>query len=292
MSVEVAPVTSGIGIGSQRRARRKSSRVGFITGITCILLILIYALVTPLLSPYGATELVAGPFLSPSAEHILGTDNLGRDSFTRLASAAGMSLFISVSATLGGGIIGTAIGLLSAYYGGVADQILMRLTDLMMSIPGILMALTIRVVFGAGVIPIIAALIVIVVPFFARITRASALSVREREYVTAAEVAGVPVPVILVRHLFPNTLTPILVQAASTVSLLVLLESALSYLGQGVQPPAVSAGRMVSDLTPFMMQHPLLVIAPSVLLVLLAIGWNLIADGVQGVLSRGRTDLS
>lgn len=289
---EAIPMTTGISVTRRGALRRGGSRAGLHTGLTLIGLVVVFALITPLVSPYGVTEMVSGPFLPPSMEHLLGTDNLGRDSFTRLASAARMSLIISVSATVVGGLIGTAIGLLSAYYGGVADQVLMRVTDLMMSIPAILMALTVRVVFGPGVVPMVGALIIIVVPFFARIVRASALSVREREYVTAAEVAGVPVPVILARHLLPNTLTPVLVQAASAVTLLVLLEAALSYLGQGVQPPDVSAGRMVSDLAPFMTQYPLLVIAPSVLLVMLAIGWNLIADGIQSVLSRGRTGLA
>lgn len=224
----------------------------------------------------------------PSAAHLLGTDNLGRDMLSRLAVAAGTTIRISAVATVIAVILGAAFGLMAGYGGRMLDSVIMRAGDVLLAIPAILVALIVRVVFGAGTLPLILAMGIVYTPLFARVMRAPTLTLRQRDYVVAAELAGVPRPLIAIKHILPNAITPLLVQAAATASEIVLLEAALSYLGQGVQPPNPSAGRMISDFQKYLQTDPLLVLLPALLIVLISVGWNLIADGIQDQSQRHR----
>jgi len=185
-------------------------------------------------------------------------------------------------------VVGTTVGVLSGYLGGWVDGVLMRIVDALLALPAILLALVVGVVIGNGPLPLIIALGLIFAPGFARVMRAPALALRRRDFVAAARNSGVRAPVIALQHVLPNALTPLLVQFAAVASNVVLLEAALSYLGQGVQAPEPSAGRMISEAQRFMYSDPLLVIAPAVLIVALSSGWNLFADGVQSLLSPRR----
>jgi peptide/nickel transport system permease protein len=224
----------------------------------------------------------------PTLEHPLGTDNLGRDSLSRLAIAAGSTILISAAATAIAMTLGVALGLSAGYGGRVADNVIMRVCDVLLSIPAILVALMVRVIFGPGTLPLIIAMGLVYTPMFARVMRAPTLVLKQRDFVLAAEMAGLPKPLVAVRHILPNSITPVLVQAAATASEIVLLEAALSYLGQGIQPPAPSAGRMISEFQKFLQTDPILVIFPAMLIVLISVGWNLMADGIQAFTAQTR----
>lgn len=250
-----------------------------------ILLLAGWMTLWPLYDPFVA----AGPPLSaPSGEHVLGTDNLGRDTLTRLALAARTSLLISGAAALLGAVVGTFFGLIAGYVGGWVDAVIMRVVDAVLALPAILVALVVGVVIGNGPWPLILALGLVFAPGFARVMRAPVIALRERDFVLAATLSGVRPHRVIAEHLLPNVLTPLFVQFASVASQVVLIEAALSYLGQGVQAPEPSAGRMISEFTRFMQLEPLLIILPSLVIILLSAAWNLLADGMQDYLAPRR----
>jgi ABC-type dipeptide/oligopeptide/nickel transport system permease subunit len=250
-------------------------------GSGVVIALVVFAVVGPHIGRGSVTALSGTPFAGPSPAHWFGTDNLGRDTFTRLAVATGSTLLISFVSAVVAMIIGTALGVIAGYGGRIADTIVMRGVDLALAIPAILLALVVRVVSGPGVFPLIVAISVISAPLFARVVRGPVRLLRERDFVAAAEVAGVGRANIALRHLVPNSVTPIAIQLANTASLAVLLEASLSYLGQGVQAPQPSAGRMISEFQRYLSDEPQLVLLPATLIVLITVGWNLIADGVQ-----------
>jgi peptide/nickel transport system permease protein len=261
----------------------------FVVGATILLVVLAGSIVTAVFPPYSVSGISDDPFAGPSGAHLLGTDNLGRDTFTRLFVAAGTSLMIAAAATAVSMIAGTVLGILAAYRGGWVDAVVMRLCDVTMTIPAILMALIVRVIIGPGVVPLIIAMGIIYTPTFAKIMRAPVLAMRGRDFVVAAQLSGVPGWRIALGHLLPNATTPLLVQAAVTASEAVLLEAGLSYLGQGVQPPNPSLGMMISEFQKYAQDSPLLILLPALLIVLIAAGWNLVADGLQATFApRGR----
>lgn len=272
------------------RARPRRSPA-LVAGLAVLAALVAFSVLGPVVSGYDPTALGQTPFAPPSAEHWLGTDNLGRDTFTRLALATRYMILVSLLSTLIALVVGTALALVAGYAGGVADLLVMRGVEVLMSIPAILMALVVRVIVGPGFVPLVVAMAIVSAPLFARVLRGPVLLLRERDFVVAAEISGVPKVVIALRHLVPNALTPMLVQAANTASLAVLLEASLSYLGQGAQPPDPSAGRMISEFQRFMQDQPQLVLFPAILVTILTVGWNLVADGLQARLTPRSADL-
>lgn len=263
-------------------------------GAGVLLALAVFALVGPLVAPSirphvgqgSVTTITDATFAPPSGAHWFGTDNLGRDTFARLAVATGSTLLISFVAAVVAMIVGTALGVVAGYSGAgyrgrIANAIIMRGVDVVLAVPAILLALIVRVVFGAGGLPLIVAIAVISAPLFARVVHGPVRLLRERDFVAAAEIAGVGRGAIALRHVLPNIVTPIAVQFANTASLAVLLEASLSYLGQGVQAPQPSAGRMISEFQRYLGDEPQLVLWPAALIVLITVGWNLLADGVQ-----------
>lgn len=283
-------VTRGFTTRPAPRARSARRRPGpaFWAGFGILAVILLLAAWMTLWPPYDPLTTVGANLEGPSAAHPLGTDNVGRDSFTRLALAGRSSLLISGAAALLAAVIGTTVGMIAGYFGGWLDTALMRLVDAALAIPAILVALVVGVIIGTGAVPLVIALGIVFAPSFARVMRAPVIALRERDFVLAAQLSGSRAPKIIVQHLLPNALTPLLVQFASVASAVVLLEAALSYLGQGVQAPEPSAGRMISEFTRFMQLQPLVILFPSLLIVLLSAGWNLLADGVQEFLQPRR----
>jgi len=259
-------------------------------GLGILVFIFLASVVAAVFPPFSPTAIGDDSFALPGAEHWLGTDNLGRDTFTRLFIAAGTTLMISAAATLISAVLGTALGLIAGYRGGIADSIIMRGADVLLAIPAILMALIVRVIIGPGIIPLIIAMGIIYTPTFARVMRAPVLAMRDRDFIVAAQLAGTPAPIIAIKHMLPNALTPLMVQAAITASEAVLLEAGLSYLGQGVQPPNPSVGMMISEFQKYVQDSPLLVILPAIVIVAIAAGWNLIADGLQRTFSPRQRD--
>ncbi|WP_084502509.1 ABC transporter permease [Microbacterium indicum] len=283
-------VTRGFTTRPANRARSNRRRPGpaFWAGFGILAGVLLLAGVMTFWPPYDPLATVGGNLEGPSAAHPLGTDNVGRDSLTRLALAGRSSLVISGVAALLAALLGTAVGLIAGYTGGWVDTVLMRLVDAALAIPAILVALVVGVIIGTGAVPLVIALGIVFAPSFARVMRAPVVALRERDFVLAAQLSGARAPQIVLRHLLPNALTPLLVQFASVASAVVLLEAALSYLGQGVQAPEPSAGRMISEFTRFMQLQPLVILFPALLIVLLSAGWNLLADGVQEFLQPRR----
>lgn len=268
-----------------RTARHLRSNPSLAFGLALLGGMLAVSVAVPLLSPYTVTQINDLPFEGPSSAHLLGTDNLARDNLTRLADAMSIGLLISFSSTLLAAVVGSAAGILAGYFGGLLDGLLMRSVDVLLSIPAILLALVTRVVFGPGTLTLILSLAIIAAPGFARVMRAPAISLRERDFVTSAEISGVGRFRIAASHLLPNSLTPLFVQFAATASMVVLMESILSFLGQGVLPPDPSAGRMIADSTRFMAREPMLILLPAVVIIMMTIAWNLVADGLQKLLS-------
>ncbi|MEW1835717.1 ABC transporter permease [Microbacterium sp. NPDC079995] len=264
-----------------RTHRRARLAPELIVGLSILGAIALASLVVTVFPTYSVGGISDAPFAPPGGDHLLGTDNLGRDTFTRLFVAAGTSLMIAAAATGISMVLGTTLGMVAAYRGGIADAIIMRACDVVMTIPAILMALLVRVIIGPGVVPLIIAMAIIYTPTFTKIMRAPVLAMRNRDFVVAAQLSGIPGPLIALRHLLPNATTPLMVQAAVTASEAVLLEAGLSYLGQGVQPPNPSVGMMISEFQKYAQEAPLLILLPGLVIILMAAGWNLVADGLQ-----------
>lgn len=224
---------------------------------------------------------VGGRTEGPSARHLLGTDDIGRDLFTRVALSGGSGIFTSISTALVACAIGTVAGVTAGYFGGLIDEIIMRIVDAFLAIPGILLVLILRLILGTGNFQLVLAMSIIFAPTVARVMRSSVLVTKSSEFISAAKVSGVPTARIIFRYLIPNSWSVLFVQGSTIASLVVMLEATLSYLGQGVQPPVPAAGRMLFDYQQYMQTSPLLLIAPGLVVFALAAGFNLLADGMQ-----------
>jgi peptide/nickel transport system permease protein len=288
--VTVESTAPAVIVGTTRRRRPRLGWNATLTTGVCILGgIVLLALVIAAFGRYAATDVSDSLLTGPSGSHWLGTDNLGRDLFTRTFGAARQSLLVAFGATTLAALIGVPIGLVAGYNARRLDAVLMAAMDTAMSIPSVLLALVLVSVFTPGMWVLIAGMGLIFVPYFARIVRAPALTVRERDFVSAARIAGVPTPVIIVRHVLPNVLSSALVQYANTAATCVLVEASLSYLGLGIQPPTPSWGRMIFEGQRYMKDDPLLVIVPGITLAIATAAFGLISDGLQEQLNpRGK----
>lgn len=273
--------------------RRLRPRLGWnatlTTGVCILAAIVVLALLIGAFGGYSTTDVGDSLLNGPSGSHWLGTDNLGRDLFTRTFGAARQSLMVAFGATTLAALIGIPIGLVAGYNARRLDAVLMAAMDTAMSIPSVLLALVLVSVFSPGMWVLIGGMGLIFVPYFARIVRAPALTVRERDFVSAARIAGVRTPVIIGRHVLPNVLSSALVQYANTAATCVLVEASLSYLGLGIQPPTPSWGRMIFEGQRYMKDDPLLVIVPGITLAIATAAFGLISDGLQEQLNpRGK----
>lgn len=273
--------------------RRPRPRLGWnatlTTGVCILIAIVVLSLLIGVFGRYSTTDVGDSLLTGPSGSHWLGTDNLGRDLFTRTFGAARQSLMVAFGATTLAALIGIPIGLVAGYNARRLDAVLMAAMDTAMSIPSVLLALVLVSVFSPGMWVLIGGMGLIFVPYFARIVRAPALTVRERDFVSAARIAGVRTPVIIGRHVLPNVLSSALVQYANTAATCVLVEASLSYLGLGIQPPTPSWGRMIFEGQRYMKDDPLLVIVPGITLAIATAAFGLISDGLQEQLNpRGK----
>jgi len=273
--------------------RRLRPRLGWnatlTTGVCVLVAIVVLSLLIGVFGRYSTTDVGDSLLTGPSGSHWLGTDNLGRDLFTRTFGAARQSLMVAFGATTLAALIGVPIGLVAGYNARRLDAVLMAAMDTAMSIPSVLLALVLVSVFSPGMWVLIGGMGLIFVPYFARIVRAPALTVRERDFVSAARIAGVRTPVIIGRHVLPNVLSSALVQYANTAATCVLVEASLSYLGLGIQPPTPSWGRMIFEGQRYMKDDPLLVIVPGITLAIATAAFGLISDGLQEQLNpRGK----
>jgi peptide/nickel transport system permease protein len=261
-------------------------RHGVITvGAVLVGLMLITALFAPLIAPYSPYELdVAKMLQAPSAAHLLGTDEVGRDVLSRTIHAARISVQVALIAVGVGLIGGTLIGLIAAYFGGLVDLVLMRLMELLFCFPAILLAVVLMASLGTSILNAMIAIGIIFIPGFARLARASTMDVLRQQYVEAARTIGMSDARIMFREVLPNILAPSLVEAAVAFAYAILLESALSFLGLGAQPPEPSWGNMINTGRGFMAQAPWLGIVPGMALFLCVLGFNLLGDGLRDYL--------
>jgi peptide/nickel transport system permease protein len=226
---------------------------------------------------------------SPGPHHWLGGDDLGRDVLTRVAVGYRISLSVAVGSVLLGLLFGIPLGTIAGYFGGFTDNLVMRPLEALMAFPPILLAITIVAIAGTGVLVITLALGIVYVPIVARVMRSGAVVTRQELYVTAARARGASHMRIALRHVLPNCLGPVIVQASILLGWAVLLEAGLSFIGLGVRPPTPALGSMLATERDYMRQAPWVVIAPGVAIATLVLGFNLVGDGLRDWLDpRGR----
>ncbi|WP_344587380.1 ABC transporter permease [Actinomadura vinacea] len=263
------------------RGRRSRGRIntGVVCGIGILVLMFAMAYVVPLLRPFTPTEVAGAPFVSPNGANWLGTDDLGRDYFVRLCTAGRTSLSIALASSVLALVAGSLVGFAAGIGNRRLDSLLMGGVDLLLSFPSLLLGLAAVTVFSPSNTTLIVVLAIATLPHFARIVRARCLELRELEFVRSARISGVGSPMIVLKHLLPNTLPLMMIQLANSAAIVILLESALSYLGLGVQPPTPSWGRMISESQIYMTASPWLVLGAGGALLLSSIGWGLIGEG-------------
>ncbi len=220
----------------------------------------------------------------PSSEHLLGTDELGRDVLSRTIHASRISIVVGLIAVLIGMTGGTFIGVVAAYFGGLTDNLLMRIMDIIFCFPAILLAVILMANLGTSVLNAMLAIGIIFIPGFARLTRAVTQTIQRQQFIEAAICLGVPGPRLILREILPNVIGPVVVEAAVAFSYAVLLESALSFLGLGAQPPEPSWGNMINVGRGYIDQAPWISLAPGVALFLCVFSFNILGDGLRDVL--------
>ncbi len=266
--------------------RKFSRRKTGLIGLVIILLVVIISLFAPLLAPYHPIDDsdYSNRVAAPSAEHLFGTDEFGRDIFSRVLYGARVSTLISVGAILISSAAGTILGLISGYYGGWIDSVLMRIVDGIMSFPPILFAIALMAALGSNIVNIVIALSIIYTPLFARLIRGCVLSIKEKEYVDAIRVVGGSNLRLMVKHILPNCLSPLLIQITTYFAYAILAEAALSFIGLGVPQPEPSWGNILYDGRQFMREAPWISIFPGLAIAVTVLGLNLLGDGLRDYL--------
>lgn len=269
----------------RRSWRRFVRRRTAVAGGVIVLVFLVATVLGPWLAPYSPTATdYAHTLAPPSPAHLAGTDDFGRDILSRLIVGSRYSLGMGLGATVVGAGLGSAWGIASAFYRGAFDNLSMRLVDILLAFPGILLAVAIVAVLGPGLLNVVIAVGVFSVPTFARLTRGPSLAAMAQDYVEAARALGASHFRIMSRHLLPVALPSILVYASLRVGTAILTASSLSFLGLGVQPPTPEWGAMLASARLFLNVAPHLVIAPGVAISLAVLGFNLLGDGVRDAL--------
>jgi peptide/nickel transport system permease protein len=261
-------------------------------GLLVLLLFGAAALLAPVLSPADplAQNVVEG-LRPPSSEHLLGTDKLGRDILSRMLYGARISLMVGALVVAIASSVGAALGLLAGYVGGWADELLMRITDIFFAFPALILAMAIAGALGPSLRNALIAISAVSWPVYARLIRGQVLALKEREFVLAARALGVPERRIIVRHLLPNTLAPLLVQASFDMGAAITAVAGLSFIGFGAQPPTPEWGVMISEGRNYMATQWWLATFPALAILLVVGGFNLLGDGLRDLLDprlRGR----
>ncbi|HVA89289.1 MAG TPA: ABC transporter permease [Chloroflexota bacterium] len=293
----VIPEESLLLDGSEARGRQGPARAlawlraNLLTGFGLALLLVFFGagLIGPWLETHQPDTLYPLSVLqAPGGGFPLGTDDLGRDLLSRILSGIRVSLSIGVGAIAVSLAVGAGIGSLAGYFGGWFDALAMRVMDVLVAFPAILLAIALMTMLGGSLVNVGLAIAIIYVPIFARIMRASVLTVRREQYVEAAESLGAGHARILIRHVVPNSASPILVQISLAISDAILIEAALSYLGLGVNPPTPSLGGLLIEGQGFMTTQPWMVIYPGLALTLGVFGFNLVGDSLRDLLDPCR----
>ena len=256
-----------------------------VVGLVILVIEIILAILAPVIAPYDYTQMdILNMFAPPSAQHIFGCDDLGRDIFSRILIGARYSLSCGILATLIGVVIGMAIGAVAGFFGGKVDNIVMRILDIIQAIPGMVMMIVMSAVLGPGFVNTIFAMAFGTIPGMARMLRAQMLKVRENEYIEASVSINCSKFRIIMDHLIPNCMSPMIVQATMGVAQTITTASGLSFLGLGVQPPIPEWGAMLSGARQFIRQAPHLVIFPGLAIAVTVLALNMMGDGLRDAL--------
>lgn len=256
-----------------------------VVGLIVIVLLALVAIFGRFIMPYDPNAShMADAFKFPSAEHWFGTDQLGRDIFSRIIDGTKISLTVGITAVAIALTVGTILGAIAGYRGGKADTAIMRVMDMMLAIPSILLAISFMAALGKGIDKAVIAIGLVSIPEYARIVRGSILSVKENDYVQAARVIGNKDSAIIFKHILPNVLSPIIVRATLGISSAVLDTAALGFLGLGVQPPYAEWGDMLGRARGFIFTAPYTLIFPGVAITLTVLAFNLLGDGLRDAL--------
>ena len=254
-------------------------------GAVLVALVVGLAVLAPWIAPHEPNRMDYKAVLSgPTAEHPFGTDELGRDLLSRTLHGARLSLRVGLVAVLVAVAIGVPVGLVSGYLGGIFDEAVMRIVDAVMALPALVLALTIAAVLGPGIWNATIAIAVVAAPTYTRLVRGQVLSVKENDYVLAAQSIGAPTWVILMRHVLPNAFSPVIVQASLGVGFAIILEASLSFIGLGAQPPTPSWGSMVQVGFQYLEIAPWFVLVPATAIFLAVLGFNMLGDGLRDTL--------
>ena len=254
-------------------------------GLIILLIEVVLAILAPVIAPYDYTKMdVMNMFAKPSAEHWFGCDDLGRDIFSRVLIGARYSLSCGILATALAVVLGMAIGAVAGFFGGKVDNIVMRALDIVQAIPGMLMMIVISAVLGPGFFNTIIAMAFGSIPGMARMLRAQMLKVRENEYIEAAVSINCSKLRIVMSHLIPNCMSPMIVQATMGVAQTITLAAGLSFIGLGIQPPIPEWGAMLSHARQFIRQSPHLVIFPGLAIAITVLALNMMGDGLRDAL--------
>jgi peptide/nickel transport system permease protein len=265
--------------------RRFARNRGAVFGLAVLVGVVLMSVLAPVLAPYDPLAQGVGPTLqTPSLAHWAGTDSFGRDVLSRIIYGARIALVVGVVSVVLAMLVGVTLGLVSGYYGGWLDVVIMRLMDGLFAFPIIILAIAMMAIMGFGVTNVIVAVAVGFIAPFARVTRADVLAVKEEPYIEAARLAGVAGPAIIVRHVLPNVLAPIIVQAALRVSGAIITEAGLSFLGLGPPPPTPVWGSMIAEGRNFIVMAPHISTIPGVALMVTIVGLNLLGDGLRDTL--------
>ncbi len=270
--------------GPARRARliRALGRTPVaLIGAATVAVVMLVALAAPVLAPHDPVAQIAKPLLPPGGEFLAGTDEFGRDELSRLIHGARVSLYVGVLIALA---VGGTSGVVAGFHGGWVDDAAMRVMDLLLSIPPLVMAIAITAVLGPSLTNVMLAIGIVYSPTFARVARGPTLAVVQRPYIEAARAIGAPNRAIVLRHVLPNVAAPILVQATVSLSTAILTEAALSFLGLGTQPPTASWGLMLSAARQYMLIDPWIAVLPGSAIAVAVLGFNLLGDGLRDVL--------
>jgi peptide/nickel transport system permease protein len=271
-----------------RRWRRAIHHPAFAVGLVLTLAILGTAICSLVYTPRDPLRMeLASRLQAPSAAHLMGTDQYGRDLLSRVMRGAIASLAVGAVAVGIGMGVGVILGAVGGWVGGWSDEAVMRVTDAVYGFPAVLSALLVTAVFGPGVLISMVAVGIAYVPIFARLSRASVLALRAQEFVTAARALGARDGAILRRHILPNAVSPLIVQATISFPLAILAEAALSYLGLGTQPPNPSWGLMLREAQSFLQLSPWYAVFPGAAIALAVLGFNLLGDGLRDLLDPG-----
>lgn len=265
----------------KRFCRRKMSVVA---GVVLVAIIAACALAPLFISISPLDQDLFNTYARPSTEHLLGTDNLGRDILVRLLYGGRSSLAISFSGVLSGTAVGVILGVLAGYYGGLVDTLISRLIDVLLAFPGLLLAIVVVAILGPGELNTIAAIAIFSIPTVARMVRGEVLKIRSADYISVCKVMGEGSALVIARHIIPNAISQIIVNVTLQLGTAILTTSALSFLGLGVQPPAPEWGSMLSSARDVLRSYPLPAMVPGIAITVVVVCFSLVGDGMRDAL--------